>query len=170
MNFIKNSVKAVTNASNTIGNAVEINLLKVSISGIEDDIKHNKVKFSEHDALRETIKLLEENVISNENSMNNLILFFINGNIDYKLNKIEFDSCYESESESDKYLIKLRDTYSDLLASRDSLRLSIDEVNSSILIINPQMHLVKVQELEYELEIEKEKLNVVRGKQFGKKK
>jgi len=48
--------------------------------------------------------------------------------------------------------------------------LSIDEVNSSILIINPQMHLVKVQELEYELEIEKEKLNVVRGKQFGKKK
>jgi hypothetical protein len=156
--------KLLNNPLDTIGNAVEINKLKLKKSELISSKKDYEQKCKKYD---DQIKFKEDIYIVtqiNDSTINKLRTIFT-------LNNINCDvifSEYENENDiKDEEYIMYKKLYDVLVQSNAIINATNEHINKNI-GINKQVYLDKINEIDNKLENIQQKLRIVRDKQFSK--
>ena len=154
--------KLINNPLNTIGNAIEINVLKVEKSDLEkerNNYQHKLDKYNNQIEFKNDLILLSQ---TNENTLNKLRSMFIVDDIKYDIPYDEFK--LDNNEEYQKY----KSLYDNLVWCNIKVTKVNEEINKNI-GIDKQIYIDKINDIDNKLVIVNQKLRSVRDKQFGKK-
>jgi hypothetical protein len=160
MDFINKSIK-------TIGNAVEINTLKSDRDELRKKKEQYVNKLKKYTLLVDMKNTIQNNINSNEATLNSIRQYFVILNIDkdIKLTKEEFYIKYPNSSD----IVSLFNLYNTTNNTKLEFINTLEEINKET-SVSQEVYQQKIDEIDNELKKVNTKLDKVREKQFGKSK